>query len=166
MKLLYRAFAPVTFLTALLNPRTGCAQSVTDPLRFFQGMTETVGTLRVMLRDSVHTRDIGQGKIRSDGTLVLVQRVEEDGNRPHQRRWLIRQVAPGRFVGTMSEASGPVAIDKVGDRYRFRFKMSGNMSVEEWLTPLPGGRAAMSNMTARKFGIAVAHAQGIVRKVS
>jgi len=32
--------------------------------------------------------------------------------------------------------------------------------------PLPGGRAASSSMTVRKFGIAVASSQGTVRKIS
>jgi hypothetical protein len=66
----------------------------------------------------------------------------------------------------MSDAAGPVTIDQVGDRYRFRFKLSGSMSVEEWLTPLPGGRSATTNMTVRKFGFAVASSQGTVRKLS
>jgi hypothetical protein len=142
------------------------AQHADDPFRFFEGVTESVGTLKVMMRRPMHTRSIGRGQIEPDGALSLVQRVEDEGRPPYVRRWLIRQIAPRRFAGTMSEAAGPVAVDEIGARFRFRFRMNGSVSVEQWLTPLPGGRTATSDMTVRKFGIAVASAQGVVRKIS
>lgn len=140
--------------------------SAGDPFSFFEGVTESVGTLKVVMRKPLYTRAVGRGQIQADGALSLVQRVEDEGRSPYLRRWLIRQVGPGRFVGTMSEATGPVTVDEIGNRFRFRFRMSGSLSVEQWLTPLPGGRSATSKMTARKYGIAVASAQGIVRKIS
>src|SRR6185503_20913491 len=131
-----------------------------------EGVTESVGILKIVMHRAVHTMSIGRGEIRPDGSLSLVQRVEDEGRAPYVRRWLIKQVAPRRFVGTMSEATGPVTIDEVGDRFRFRLTMKGGLSVEQWLTPLPGGRSATSDMTVRKFGIAVASSQGTVRKIS
>jgi len=162
----YRALAPVTFLAAFLSPGIVAAQQATDPFSFFEGVTESVGILKIVMHRAVHTMSIGRGEIRPDGSLSLVQRVEDEGRAPYVRRWLIKQVAPRRFVGTMSEATGPVTIDEVGDRFRFRLTMKGGLSVEQWLTPLPGGRSATSDMTVRKFGIAVASSQGTVRKIS
>lgn len=95
----------------------------------------------------------------------MVQRVQETGRPAYDRHWHIRQISPGRFVGTMSEAKGPVTIDEVGGRYRFRFRMKGHLSVEQWLTPLPGGKAARNSLTIRKFGIAAAHSEGMIRKI-
>ena len=166
MNQLYRAIAPVAFLAASLSPGIVSAQRPTDPLSFFQGVTESVGTLKVVMRKPVHTQSVGRGEVRPDGSLSLVQRVEDEGRAPYLRRWLIRQVGPNRFVGTMSEATGPVTIDEIGDRFRFRLKMKGGLSVEQWLTPLPDGRSATSSMTVRKFGIAVANSEGTVRKIS
>ncbi|NUQ17118.1 MAG: DUF3833 domain-containing protein [Sphingomonas sp.] len=163
---LYRAIAPVAFFAASLSPGIVSAQQRDDPFSFFEGVTETVGTLKVVMHKPVHTRSIGHGVVERDGSLSLVQRVEDEGRAPYMRRWLIKRAGPGRFVGTMSEASGPVTIDEVGDRFRFRMKMRGGLSVEQWLTPLPGGRAASSSMTVRKFGIAVASSQATVRKIS
>lgn len=40
------------------------------------------------------------------------------------------------------------------------------MWVEEWLTPLADGRSATTDMTVRKFGMTVASAHGVVRKIS
>jgi len=166
MKPLCRALVPVMAVLAVLIPGEAPAEIGSDPLRFFVGMTESVGTLKVVMQKAIATRSIGQGQIKADGSLSLVQRVEGEGRALHVRRWLIRRVASGHYSGTMSDAAGPVTIDQVGDRYRFRFKLSGSMSVEEWLTPLPGGRSATTNMTVRKFGFAVASSQGTVRKLS
>lgn len=138
----------------------------TDPLRFFEGVTETIGTTKVLMHKPVQTLSIGRGQIERDGSLLLVQRVQDEGQRAYVRRWEIRRVAPGRYSGTMSQAIGPVTIEQVGDRYRFTFKMNGNLWVEQWLTPLPGGVSATSNMTVRKFGLTVASSTAMVRKVS
>ena len=162
---LCRAIAPVALFAASFSPTAVTAQEP-DPFSFFEGVTVSVGTLKVIMHKPVHTRSVGRGEVERDGSLSLVQRVEDEGQAPHMRRWLIRRAGTGRFVGTMSEAAGPVTIDEVGDRFRFRMKMSGGLSVEQWLTPLPGGRSATSSMTVRKFGIAVASSQGTVRKIS
>lgn len=143
-------------------PGTGAV----DPLRFFAGVTETDGTTKVVMHKATRTRSIGRGQIEPDGSLLLVQRVEDEGRTPYLRRWEIRQTGAGQFQGSMSEATSPVAIQKVGARYRFTFKMKGNLSVEQWLTPLPGGLSASSNMTVRKFGLAVANSVAVVRKIS
>ena len=107
---------------------------------------------------------MGRGII-SDGVLSLIQQVEEDGKAPFDRKWRMRQVAPGRFTGTMTEAVGPVTVDEVGDRYRFRFKLKGSLSVEQWLTPQPGGKVARSKVTIRKLGMTVGRSEGTVRKL-
>ena len=77
----------------------------------------------------------------------------------------MRQVAPGRYSGTMSEARGPVTVEQVGSRYRFRFRMQGNVAVEQWLAPMPDGRSAKSTVTIRKYGIRVGGSDAVIRKL-
>lgn len=134
------------------------------PMRFFEGRTESVGTVKAFMRKPFRSRSIGRGRIEPDGSLSLVQRVDDEGKPPRERRWRIREVGSGRYSGTMSEATGPVTIDEVGGRYRFRFKMKGNLSVEQWLAPLAGGMSARNFMTVRKFGMVVATGDGMIRK--
>jgi hypothetical protein len=141
------------------------AQQQVDPLRFFEGRTQTDGTVKVMFKKPYRTRSFGQGRIEPDGSLTLVQRVEDDGLLPHERRWRVRQVGPGRYTAAMSEATGPVAIKQVGARFRFRFKMKGNLSVEQWLMPLPGGASARNSIRVRRFGLVVATTDGTIRKL-
>lgn len=154
------------FSLGILALPTHAANTASDPLRFFAGVTETIGTTKVMMRKPFQTVSLGRGQIRADGSLSLVQRVRDEDQPTYVRRWEIRRIGPGRYSGTMSQATGPVAIEQVGNRYRFTFKMKGNMSVEQWLTPEAGGLSATSNMTVRKFGLTVARSIAVIRKVS
>ena len=159
------AIARVALAAFALSTGAARAGPLQNPLQFFEGRTESVSTVKVVMKKPLQSRSIGRGNILPDGSLNLVQRVEEEGRAPFERRWKIRQIGPGRYAGTMSEAKGPVTIDEVGDRYRFRFKMKGNLAVEQWLSPLPGNKAASTKVTIRKFGMAVAKSEGTIRKI-
>jgi hypothetical protein len=137
----------------------------TNPMSFFVGRTEGSGQVKVIFHAAYSTRNIGEGRIEPDGSLVLVQQVFDQGKPPHERSWHVRELGPGRFTGTMSEALGPVTIEQVGNGYRFRFAMDGHLDVEQMLVPLAGGRSASSNAEIRKFGFVVARTSGIERKV-
>lgn len=173
MNFVTRSFAPagkiglpaLAFLALAASP-AGAADSLEDPMRFFEGRTEGVSTVKIIAKKAYRSKTIGKGTIGADGVLELVQRVEDDGKAPHNRTWHIREVGPGRFSGTMSEASGPVTIETVGGKFRLRFKMDGHISVEEWLTPHPGGRSASNKTTIKKFGFVVASSTGTIRKTS
>ncbi|MEO7365633.1 MAG: DUF3833 family protein [Sphingomicrobium sp.] len=141
------------------------ARPLVHPLKFFEGRTESTGTVKIFTKERYRTRSVGRGRIEPDGSLTLVQQVQDEGKPGHERRWKIRQVTAGHFAGTMSEAAGPVTIDEVGGSYRFRFTMKGHVSVEQWLAPLPGGVSARNRMTLRKFGMTVGTGDGIVRKL-
>lgn len=140
-------------------------QPQTDPLGFFVGRTEDQGVMKVMFKPSYRTETISNGKIEPDGSLVLVQRVENQGQAPRQRIWHVRQVSPGHYLAAMSDAVGPVMIDKIANRYRFEFKIKGGLSVEQWLTPLSGGMAVRSSLTVKKLGFTVATNEGLIRKM-
>lgn len=157
---------PALAFLALAASSAGAAEPLEDPMRFFEGHTEGVSTVKIITKKAYQSKTIGKGTIGADGVLELVQRVEDEGKPPHNRIWHIREVAPGRFSGTMSEASGPVTIETVGGKFRLRFKMDGHISVEEWLTPHPGGRSASNKTTIKKFGFVVASSNGTIRKTS
>ena len=133
-------------------------------MRFFEGRTESNSTVKLIMRKAFSSRSLGQGEIDS-GVLELVQRVQDEGKAPFNRQWRMRQVAPGRFSGSMSEAAGPVVAEEIDGAYRFRFKMKGNLTVEQWLVPLPGGQAARTKTSIRKFGMKVGSSEGTIRKI-
>jgi len=164
---LFMPFLRNTLVAAvlLLAAPLASAQQQVDPLRFFEGRTVTEGTVKVMFHRPYSTRSIGSGRIERDGSLTLVQRVEDEGKPAHERRWHVRRTAPGEFVASMSEAVGPVAIDRVGERYRFRFRLKGNLRAEQILTPLPDGRSARNSVKVKRMGITVATTEGTIRKI-
>ena len=162
MSLRPAALAVAISLAAMPFPASA---KIGDPLEFFTGRTESVGTVRIAMKKPFRSRALGKGEIRGDGSLDLVQRVEDEGQKPRERRWRMRKVAPGRFSGTMTEAKGPVTVEEVGGRYRFRFKMDGSIAVEQWLTPMGDGRSAKSVVTIRKFGVRVGGSEAVIRKL-
>ena len=162
-RLLFAAL-PVALLGASASAVTSSPDPKTDPMRFFEGKTESVSTIKLIMRKPYRSRTIGNGEIDS-GVLNLIQRVHQEGKAAYDRKWRMRQVAPGRFTGSMSEATGPVNVEQVGGRYRFRFRMKGNVSVEQWLIPQPGGNSARSTMKIRKLGILVGRSEGTIRKI-
>ena len=107
--------------------------SPVTPLLFFEGTTESIGTMSVAMHRSTSTHSRGVGTIARDGSLSLVQIVQDEGRAPYARRWSVRQVGPGQFTGSMSQATGPVTIQQVGSRFRFEFMIKGALSVEESL---------------------------------
>lgn len=141
----------------------GAASS--DPMIFFAGRTESVGTVKLAMKKPFRSRAIGKGEIMPDGTLHLVQRIEDQGQPPRERRWRVRRVGKGRYMGTMSEAKGPVTVEEVDGRYRFRFRMDGSVAVEQWLIPAADNRSAVSKITIRKFGVLVGRSDAVIRKV-
>ena len=124
---------PLFLAPALFILSAPAVAEMSDPLRFFEGRTENSGTTKVVLHKPYRTHTISRGRIERDGSLTLVQRVEDEGKPPHERRWQVHQTGPGIYSGTMTDALGPVVIEKVGNGYRFRFKMKGNLGVEQWL---------------------------------
>jgi len=141
------------------------ASGTDDALQFFEGRTESLGTVKIAMKKPYRSRAIGRGQISADGTLILVQRIEDQGQLPRERRWKMRMVSPGHYSGTMSEAKGPVTVDEVGGKYRFRFRMEGNVAIEQWLLPAPDRRSAASKVTIRKYGVVVGRSDSIIRKL-
>jgi hypothetical protein len=152
-------------LLALCLASAADAQQLGHPLSFFEGATEMVSTVNLMTKKPYRARTTGQGKIQSDGSLVLIQQVADAGHRPYQRRWHMRQVGPGRYSGTMTEAKGAVTAEQDSARNMFHIRMKNGVSIEQWLTPLAGGTSARSLIVIRKLGIRVGTSTGIVRKL-
>ena len=157
--------ASALLIAVTLSTTPVAAGPAARPLQFFEGRTEMISLVKVMMKKPYRSRTVGRGYISHDGTLSLIQQVQENGKPMHQRQWRIRQVGPGRFAGTMSEAVGPVQVQQVGGKYRFKFRMKGDLAIEQWITPLPGGKSAQSKTTVRKLGMQVASSQGTIRKL-
>ena len=127
-----------------------------DPVAFFTGSTRGEGRLDQIMK-GVRTVTVDSvGKPEANGTMTLTQRIAMQGEPPRTRVWKFRPVAPGRYTGTLTDASGPVETVAIGRAIRIRYPMKGGLKVEQWLTALPGGRALDNRMTVTKWGMRVA----------
>lgn len=98
----------------------------------------------------------GTGQTEPDGTLVLTQIVERPAKPPRTRTWRIREVSPGRYAGTLSDAIGPVTGEASGNQLHLAFAAKGGLRVQQWLTLAADGQSAANIMQVRKLGVVVA----------
>lgn len=133
-------------------------------LRFFEGRTHGEGTLRKMFAAPRQVHVEGRGRIESDGSLTLDQSVAIPGEPVKHRRWRIREIAPGRYAGTLSDASSPIDGAMAGNVATLHYRIKGALDVTLRMTLAPDGRSAKNAMTVTKFGMTVARLQETVVK--
>ena len=127
-----------------------------DPVAFFTGRSHGDGLLDQVMKGRRRVTVDSVGKLDANGVLTLTQRIAMAGDAPRTRVWKFKQVAPGRYGGSLSDASGPVETLAVGRAIRIRYPMKGGLKVEQWLIALPGGRALDNRLTVTKWGMRVA----------
>ena len=140
------------------------ATPVFDPLRFFAGATRGQATLKIILRSTRSVCVQGRGRVTPDGTMVLDQRVEQEGKAPKTRQWRIRAVGQGRYAGTLTDATGPVTGEATGNRLHLSYP-TGRIRIDQWLTLSADGRSAQNRLVARRFGITLARLEETIRKL-
>ena len=136
-----------------------------DPMTFFTGRTQGTGRLRIALRPARAVDVMGEGRVDRDGTLILRQTVEEYGKDPRRREWRIREVAPGRYAGTLTDATGPVTGELVGGRLRLRYPMKGGMRATQVIEAAPDGRSARNRMSVSRLGVVIARLDETIRRI-
>lgn len=155
---------------ALGGPSPVQAQAVApartfDPVAFFSGRTEGIGTLDEVMASPVATHVTGLGAMQDNGVFVIDQTVKIVGKPAEQRRWHLRQTAPGKFSGTITDAKGPVTGVVTGNRMKIGYTMKkGSMKVEQVLTLSADGKSLANTMKVRKLGILVATLVETIRK--
>lgn len=137
---------------------------VFDVAGFFGGASHGEGRLTILFRSPVTVRVRSVGRATADGTLVVEQAVAEGAKPVRRRSWRIRQVAPGRYAGSLSDAAGPVTGVVEGNRLTLSFRMTGGMDARQWLLLQPGGRVARNRLEVRKWGVRVAVLDEVITK--
>ena len=146
----------LTACTAAAPPEANQAGPAFDPVAFFTGPSHGDGKLDQIMK-GVRTVTVDSvGTPNRDGSLTLTQRIAMQGDPPRTRVWKLKQVAPGRYAGTLSDASGPVETLAIGRAIRIRYPMTGGLKVEQWLVALPSGRVLDNRLTVTKWGMRVA----------
>lgn len=115
-------------------------------LAFFTGESEGEGLLKVATRPAKPVAVHSRGRMEGD-TLILDQRVREADAAPRDRQWRLREVAPGRFAGTLTDATGLVVATATPGRLTIAYRMDGGLAVRQTLTIAANGRSARNIMS-------------------
>ena len=170
-RLVSRQFAAATRAAVLLITVCGLASSAGagpaqsfDPISFFTGATVSTGTLKQAFASAKASHVTGFGALRGPGSFVLDQTVAIAGEPVRTRQWQLRELSPGHFGGTVSDASSPVTIAVAGNRLLIKYTMNGGLSVTSVLTIAPDGRSGTNVSKIKKWGMGVATLSETIRK--
>ena len=140
------------------------AHAAFDPVEFFRGRTQGEGTLKIIFQSAKTIKVDSLGYADKDGSLVIKQDIRESTKPVRTRYWRLKQIAPGRFAGTLTDAASPVRIEQTGNSVRIRYKAKDNLDFDLTLTP-SGPKTVRNRMRIKRFGVTVARVEEIIRKL-
>ncbi len=135
-----------------------------DPATFFAGRTHGEATLDTLIASPVRVTVDSVGRRQGD-TLVLDQAIRQGDQPARVRRWTMRPVAPNRFSGTLTDATGSVQGTTAGPRAYIRYTMKNGMQVEQQLALQRDGRTVLNRLEVKKFGVRLATLTETIRKL-
>lgn len=134
-----------------------------DPVQFFTGHTTGKARLHLITGAVRNVAVDSHGEPDAHGGLVLVQAIAEDGKPARTRRWTLHPAGANRWTGTLTDAQGPVVIERTPTDVVIRYRMKGGLQVEQHLQLPPGG-VASNHMSISRFGVRVASLDEQIRK--
>ena len=143
---------------------SSAAEAAFNPVDFFRGRTHGTGTLKIIFSSPETIEVDNEGVSEPDGSLLLKQTIHEPGKPARVRQWHLRQIANGRFEGTLTDAASAVRVDVTKGGVRIRYTAQNHLNFDQLLTPA-GPREVRNATRIRRFGIIVAHFDEVIRKL-
>lgn len=157
--------AALILLAALAGPTSGSSDGNLDMIGFFTGKTHGDNVIRIAFHHPHKLIVDSIGGRNKEGEFVLIDNVQEDGKPASKRTWVMHPVSANHFTGSLSDASSPVDIVVSGKSATIRYVMKdGGLKIEQHLELQHDGTLA-NHVTARKFGLKFAQADGAIRKL-
>ena len=153
-----------TLMLLMLIALAAPAEAAFNPVEFFSGRTHGEGILKIVFQSAKKMSVDSVGRAEKDGSLLLEQTVHEPGKPSRIRYWRLRQTAPDRFEGTLTDAAGPVRVDVTRGGVRIRYKAKNHLDFDQILTPA-GPKQVNNLMRVKRFGITVARYDEVIRKL-
>ena len=153
---------------AAAPPMTNLArpEPIFSPEAFFSGQTVGSGELKAAFSHARAVTVHGSGRVEPDGTLVLDQEVTVAGAKPAKREWRIKATRPGRYAGSLTDASGQVQGEVTGNELHLTYRMlKGGLAADQRIYLVGDGRTAINHMTFSKLGVALAVLDETIRRV-
>ena len=136
-----------------------------DMVAFFTGKTHAENMMKVAFKRSARLVVDSFGGKGDRGDFVLVETVQEETKPARTRKWIMRPAGPGHYIGSLTDAVGPVDIVVAGDSATIRYTMKGGLKVDQQMRLRPDGRTLSNTVVVKKFGLRFAHIEGTIRKL-
>jgi hypothetical protein len=154
----------VALAASILLVAAASAHAAFNPVEFFRGKTHGEGMLRVIFQSPKKMTVDSEGRADKDGSLVLAQVVHEPGKPPRTRYWRLKQTAPERYEGTLTDAATPVRVDLTKEGIRIRYTGKDHLNFDQLLKPV-SETEIRDQIKVTRFGITVAHFEETIRKL-
>jgi len=137
-----------------------------DMTGFFTGKSHAENVIKIAFHGPHKLIVDSVGGRNKEGEFVLIDTVREEGKPERTRTWVMRQVAPDRFTGVLSDADGPVDILLRGDSATISYVMKdGHLKIVQQVQLQGDGKTLSNHVIAKKFGLSFAHVDGTIRKL-
>lgn len=124
-----------------------------------QGMLTLLGTTRRFTVESLGTSE-GEGHMRLEQTVRL------QGRAATSRTWVMRQVSPGRFAATLTDAAGPVSGRTEGSQLTLRYPLKRwGLVMHQTLTLSKDGRTVDNQGSIRFMGMQIGRLQETIQLI-
>ncbi|MEN3973015.1 DUF3833 family protein [Sphingomicrobium sp. XHP0235] len=130
------------------------ATPVLDPIQFFEGETSGRGTLSVITGERRDIAVSSTGTVLEDGSIRLVQRIDDGDGSPATRVVTMRALGDGRYEGTVTDAVEPLTAQVEGNRMTLRYR-TPDERVRQILV-LEDDRTLRNRLDAYRWGLNVA----------
>jgi hypothetical protein len=136
-----------------------------DMTAFFTGRTHADNVLKVAFKHATPLIVDSVGGKGDKGDFVLIDTIHEGDKPVRMRKWIMRQVGPGHFTGSLSDAVGPVDIIVDGNSAIVQYVMKGGLKVRQKMDLLPDGKTLANHVSVTKFGMKFGSVEGKIRKL-
>jgi hypothetical protein len=152
------------FVASILLVAAAPSDAAFNPVEFFRGKTHGEGMLKIIFQSPKKMMVDSEGRADKDGSLVLEQVVHEPGKPPRTRFWRLKQTAPNRYEGSLTDAATPVRVDVMKDGIRIRYTGKDHLNFDQLLKPV-SDTEIHDQIKITRFGITVARFDETIRKL-
>jgi uncharacterized protein DUF3833 len=135
-----------------------------DPVQFFTGHSSGEAKLHLITGSTRQVTVDSMGTPDARGGLVLDQAISEERKAPRVRRWVLRPNGTNHWKGTLTDAKGPVDVERTPVDVVIRYRMKSGPQVEQHLKLASPG-IADNHMSVTRFGVEVATLDERIRKL-
>ena len=136
-----------------------------DPVQFFSGHSIGEAKLHLITGAQRQVSVDSMGTPDRHGGIVLDQAIREEGKPPRSRRWVLDPAGDNRWSGTLSDAKGPVEVERTPIDVSIRYRMKSGPDVVQHLKLAADGTAE-NHMSVTRFGLEVATLDERIRKLA